>query len=229
MKCIIVDDDPMSRASLKALCKKIPELELAGMATDGIEGLDLLKTQEVDLVFLDIEMPELSGMELAKTGIRLPEIIFTTGKKDYAFEAYEVNAVDYLSKPVTMPRLLQAVEKVKLKMKEASQSGNRNPEEFYIRVDGRLVRLQLDDILYVESTGDYVTFFTEKERFIVHSTLKEMEKRLNHDKLLRVHRSYIVNLNKLVDIEDGSLVINRKVIPISRANRPLLMERLNVV
>ena len=225
MTCIVVDDDEMARASMQRLCDKVDDLDLVTVCENGLEALTFLRENTVDLAFLDIEMPELTGLELVKSAQSLPMVVFTTGKKEYAAEAFEYEVIDFLPKPVTFPRFLKTVDRAR------SLAGSRGTgdNEIFIKTDGRYVRLDVKKILYIETLGDYVTFRTEKEKYIVHSTLKKIDEKLQHTDFLKVHRSFIVNLRKIVDIEETNLVIADKVIPISRAHRPILMNRINLI
>ncbi|MFK7907532.1 MAG: LytR/AlgR family response regulator transcription factor [Chitinophagales bacterium] len=236
MQCMIVDDELMARKSLERLCGRIPELEVVQVCESAEEALEFLKKTEVDLVFLDVEMPGLTGLELLDSIAVMPQIIFTTSKTEYAFEAFQYEATDYVQKPVRFPRLNQAVQKaVKIyedankQQGETGVEGDLSKDEIYIKDSNRYVRIKYDDILYIEISGDYATIFTSKNRHIVHSTLKNMQNKLPPSSFLKVHRSYIVNLTKIVDIEDNSLLIGDKIIPISRSNKPVLMDRLNLL
>lgn len=227
MRCLIVDDDEMARKSLEMMCQKIDGLSIAGMCENGLEALNFLNREEVDLVFLDIEMPELSGIELVRITPDIPQVIFTISLKDYSLEAFEYKVTDYLHKPIVLSRLLKAVDKAR---EVHGKKATTEAQEIYVKVDGRLVRPKLDDILFIESIGDYVVFNTEKnEKFIVHSTLKNIDAKISSSKFLKVHRSFIVNLSKIVDIEETNLVIKDKVIPISRAHKPVLMSHIKML
>ncbi len=226
MKCLIVDDDTLACKSLMRFCQQIPYLVVVGIATDGQQAQQWLEKEEIDLLFLDIEMPKLSGIELLEHLPTLPLVIFTTAKKDYAYEAFEYKAVDYLKKPITWPRFLEAVGKAQQQLLHATP---RSSEEVYIKEDGRFLRLNYDDILYFENVGDYVRIKTTKGSHIIYSTLKNIYKKLDQTRFYRVHRTYIVNMSKIEDIEDNSLVIGNKVIPISRANKPSLMARIHLL
>ena len=225
LRCIIVDDDKMARLSLKRLCEKVDFVEVVQVFESALEALQALPNLTVDLLLLDIEMPDFTGIDLIKQLEKSQQVIFTTSKKDYALEAFEQKATDYLIKPVTLPRLLQAFERAK--GQKANLGGAA--EEIFVKANRRYVRIKLDNILYVETKGDYVVFRTEKESLIVHSTLKNIESQLDPEKFVKVHRSYIVNLSRIVDIEEGTLVIEDKVIPISRAQKPILMDRIQVI
>jgi len=223
MNCIIVDDDEMARASLQMLCEKIENLVIDEIFDNGMDALNWLKNNDTDVLLLDIEMPDLSGMDLIKSVDKLPQIIFITGHTEYALEAFEHHVTDFVPKPVKLPRLIKAIERAEELNNNVKSEGQN---EIFVRVDGRFVRLPLSDILYVESLGDYVTFVTNDKKYIVHSTLKNIDDKLTNNDFLKVHRSYIINLTKVVDIEENNLVIKDKVIPISRAHKPLLMKRI---
>ncbi|MBV6645105.1 MAG: response regulator transcription factor [Cyclobacteriaceae bacterium] len=227
MNCIVVDDDEMSRTSLEMLCEHIDDLTVTAVFSSGLQAVNWLKTNDVDLVFLDIEMPDLSGMDLVKSIDDLPQIIFTTGHKEYAVEAFEHQVTDFIPKPVELPRLLKAVNRAR-ELNDNVRHQDQN--DLFVRVDGRFVRIELEQVLYIESLGDYVTFVLEDgKRFIVHSTVKNIASKITNEKFLKIHRSYVVNLSKVVDIEETNLVIKDKVIPISRAHKPILMNRIKTL
>lgn len=227
MKCLIVEDDEMARKSLELLCNKIDDLEIVASCASGLEAMKILKNEEIDLVLLDIQMPDISGMDLIKSVEKLPQIIFTTGHAEYAVEAFEYRVTDFLTKPIELPRLIKAVDRAR--ENQSTYLDNGETTELFLKVDGRYVRIDLDKVLYIESLGDYVTFRTEKEKYIVHSTLKNIDDKIKNKNFLKVHRSYVVNLSKVVDIEETNMVIHDKVIPISRAHRPILMNRIKTI
>jgi two-component system response regulator LytT len=229
MRCLIVDDEEMSRTNLQLLCEKIEDLEIVGICKSALDAFQWLQKDSVDLLFLDIEMPGLTGIELVRNASELPLVIFTTSKTDYAVEAFDLKelVVDYITKPVTLPRLLKALERVrKLNVTPPIVTGL---SYIFIKTDKRLVRIDLEDLLYVETVGDYVLFKTKDQQYIVHSSLKGIDEKLQHPNFLKVHRSYIVNLTKIVDIEENTLVIEKKVIPVSRAHKGLLMQKINLI
>ncbi len=228
LNCIIVDDDLMARKSLEHLCKNIEAIKIAGVFENAQEGLDYLSSNSVDLVFLDIEMPHMSGLEFVEKAKILPQVIFTTSKTEYAFDAFEYQATDFLKKPIAPPRFAVAVEKA-LEVQKQNEAYKANSREVYVKEDGRYTRLSYDDILFFENVGDYVKIQTTSGNHIIHSTLKSIDGKLKSQEFLKVHRSYIVNLRKIKDIEENSLVIEKKMIPISRANKPVLMSKLNLL
>ncbi len=227
MICIIVDDDEMSRTSLEMLCEKIDDLDVLQSFDNGIDAVNWLKTNDADLIFLDIEMPDFSGMDLVKSLDDLPQIIFTTGHAEYAVEAFEYQVTDFVPKPVQFPRLLKAIERARELIDNVK---TQEQNDLFVRVDGRFVRIELDSVLYIESLGDYVTFIMENgKKYIVHSTIKNIDSKIKNDRFLKVHRSYVINLSRVVDIEENNLVIKDKVIPISRAHKPILMKRIKTI
>ena len=231
LKCLIIDDDAMARTALKHLCGKQDVLEITGVFESAEETLAFLSeaNNEVDLLFLDIEMPGISGIELLDRLPVLPMVIFTTSKADYAFDAYEYGAIDFLKKPITQPRFEQAIQKVS-QIQQANQQFQAHSENLFVRTEGKYVRLSCEEILYFENVGDYVRIKTTSgASHIIHGTLKGIDDRLNDPRFLKVHRSFIINLDKIVDIEENTLVIDKKVIPISRAHKPVLINRLRIL
>ncbi|MFK7972320.1 MAG: LytR/AlgR family response regulator transcription factor [Bacteroidia bacterium] len=228
LRCLIVEDESMSRIVLEKLCAKVPDLELVASCEGGLEALDILQKEEVDVILLDIHMPDLSGIDLLESLEKPPLVIFTTADDQYALKAFEFSATDYLVKPVTYPRLIKALNKARKQLDQGSEpQGALGEESLFIRVDNRLVNLAINDIQWVEALGDYIRFNTADKRYTLHMTMKKAEERLPAEKFQRVHRGFIVNLTKIVDIEDNSIVIDKKVIPISKGNREALMKRLN--
>ena len=228
LKCLIVDDDLMARKSIERLCEKNEHLQLLGVFENGTDALAYLEKEAVDLLFLDIEMPELSGIELLNQLIELPMVIFTTSKTEYAFDAFEFQAIDFIKKPITAQRFEQAVTKA-FDTAKKRQIYKTQTSDIYVREDGRFIRVPCDDIQFFENVGDYVRVKTIKAQYIIHGTLKSIDEKLSDSRFLKIHRSFIVNLDKIKDIEENSLVIEKSVIPISRANKSELMARLKIL
>ena len=228
LSCIIVDDEMIARRSLQHLCQKVPSLHLVDTFEHPQDVLSFLEDNTIDLIFLDVEMPGISGIELMNQIGNLCQVILTTSKTDYAYDAFQYHVTDYLKKPIFFPRFEQAVLKA---IDQHKQSGARksNSEEIYIRVNGKYVRIAFQDILYIENAGDYVCIKTKQGSHIIPGTIKSINTRLRDPRFLKVHRSFIVNLNEIKDIEDSTLVIESKVIPVSRAHRSLLVSHLNVL
>ena len=200
MKCIIVDDNKMARMALKQLVSQLSNVDLVAECNDAVEALDILNSSQVDLLLLDIEMPGMTGLDLIKKlGNTKPLIIFTTAKKDYAVEAFELNVIDYLIKPIALPRLKQAIDKAQEALDSNKQEVKVEEQEFvFVKDNGILKRIAIDDILFLEAMGDYVKVHTPQKFHVVHATLKSIEEKLPSSKFLRVHRSFIVAINKLI-------------------------------
>ncbi|HMQ49014.1 MAG TPA: LytTR family DNA-binding domain-containing protein [Saprospiraceae bacterium] len=237
IRCIIVEDEEMSRVNLSRLCQLIDDLQVVASFDNALDALQFLRREKVDLIFLDIEMPHLNGIEFIKSRSDLPAIVFTTGNMNYAAQAFDFieQVVDYLIKPITLPRLLKSMERYhhrggsRLEQNPPAPLATQeiyNEAIFLKTTDKRLVRIALNDLLYIETTGDYTLFKTKDQQYLAHTSLKSIESRLSHPSFLKVHRSYIVNLQQIVDIEEGSLLIGKKVIPVSRAHRATLLEHL---
>lgn len=230
IKTIIVEDEPMARRSLEKMCEKAEQIELINSCENAEEALVCLEKQNIELLFLDIEMPGLSGLELLDKLTYYPQVVFTTSKKEYAFEAFEYDVADFLSKPITLPRFLKTVEKVERNIHHQSKSSSFSlSNEMYIKQDGKLIRVPYKEVLYFENIGDYIKVYTENAVYVIYGALKNIDAKLNYPAFVKVHRSYIINLEKIKDIEDNTLVIGNKVIPISRAHRPVLMKTINIL
>jgi DNA-binding LytR/AlgR family response regulator len=240
MKCIIVDDEAAARAITKQLSKKIQELTIAEEFDNAIDAIKYLNGNTVDLIFLDIHMPTFSGFDFIQTLKNPPLVILTTSDKNFALDAFEYDCVvDYLVKPITPERFAKAVARIKERVvvsKEEEEPTIVNTEEtttigndLYVNIDRRLVKINVLDICVIEAKGDYIKIKAEDKNYVVHSTLKKIEEKLPNHLFLKVHRSYIINTTKIVDIEDNSVLIKQDVIPVSRANRKELMQRLNLL
>jgi DNA-binding LytR/AlgR family response regulator len=221
----------MARMALKQLVAQVPSLELVAECTDAMEATAQLNAVPVDLLLLDIEMPEMSGLELIKKlGKQRPLIIFTTAKSDYAVEAFELNVVDYLVKPITLPRLKQAVDKAAEALDSNKQEVKVEEQGFvFVKDNGILKRISIDDILFLEAMGDYVKVHTAQKFHVVHATLKSIEEKLPATKFIRVHRSYIVAINKIDYIQEGTISIGKTSIPVADTHKSNLNKRLNLL
>lgn len=231
MNCLIVDDNKIARVTIRQLAARVIDLEIAGECENAVEAYHFLKENKIDLILLDIELPEMSGIELTKN-LRKPSplIIFITSKKEYAVEAFELNVVDYLVKPITTSRFLQAIEKAREVLASGTEQVSIEPDEFIFIRDGNIIRrIKADDILYAEAMGDYVKIHLPNKFYAIHTTLKSVEERLATHRFVRVHRSYIVGINKIDGIQDGALVVNGKSLPVADAYRSSLNKRLNIL
>lgn len=230
MKALIVDDNDIARTTLAHLAKQVPNLTIVNEYSNAIEAYNHLQNNQVDLIFLDIEMPEMTGIELTKnlSGKDII-IIFTSSNKDYALEAFELNIADYILKPVMPARFLQAVSKAQSILESRKEDVEVTKDEFLFVRDSNITRrLKLDDIFYAEAMGDYVKFYTREKMFAIHGKMKTAEERLPKNHFIRVHRSYIVSVGKIDTLQDGGIMINGKFIPVADAYRKALNIRMNV-
>ncbi|SEB50769.1 DNA-binding response regulator, LytR/AlgR family [Tenacibaculum sp. MAR_2009_124] len=230
---IIIDDDELARVIIEKYCSKLDYLNIQSTFDNALDAIDFINNNKVDLVFLDIHMPELSGFDFIDSLNNPPKIILTTSDENFALNAFEYKCIiDYLVKPVKFPRFIKAVTKLDVKKRESSNGEQKNDEEkneLYVNIDRRLVKILIPDIYLIEAKGDYINIKTETKNHIVHTTMKKIEEKLPEDLFLKIHRSYIINLKQIIDIEDNSVLIKKEVIPVSRSNRPELMKRLNLL
>ncbi|QMU65782.1 MAG: response regulator [Flavobacteriaceae bacterium] len=235
MKCLIIDDDATARLIMRQLCEGFGNLTIVDEFSNAIDAIKFLNSNSIDLIFLDIHMPTFSGFDFIQTLKTPPKIVLTTSDKNFALDAFEYDCVvDYLVKPIK-ERLDKAIQKVqKFQMPNDDDTTivskeKESIEELYVNVDRRLVKISFSDINIIEAKGDYIKIKTDNKNHIVHSTLKKIEDKLPTDLFLKIHRSYIINLSKIIDIEDNSVLIKQDVIPVSRSNRSELMKRLNLL
>ncbi|MBD0258219.1 MAG: response regulator transcription factor [Cytophagales bacterium] len=230
--CIIVDDDRMSLRILQSLVEKTDFLRLVGAYDNALQAARALVEHEVDLLFLDVEMPDMTGLELIETLERKPQIIITTSKEQYAMKAYDHDAADFLLKPIdNYARFLKAVRKAmgNLRKSAAAPAGSEPTNTVFIKVDSLLVNFDLKEVLYLEAYGDYVKIHTDKKTFVVHTKLRTMEDTLPTKDFVRVHRSFIVRIDKIKNIDTGNLQLGSKIIPISNSYRPGLFEKIQTL
>jgi two-component system, LytTR family, response regulator len=222
LKCLIVEDEPLARNLLTEYVKKIPYLHLIDACSDPLTALEVLRKNEIDVLFLDIQMPEITGITLLKTLQKKPYVVLTTAYSEYAIESYELDVVDYLLKPVTFDRFLKAVDKVNQRISVPKQPATANAatkEELspfvFVKDGTKLVKIRWDDILYVEGLKDYVTIHTKTQKVVTLQRLKTLETQLPADRFIRIHHSYIISLNAIDTIHKGEVQIGNAMIPIS--------------
>lgn len=227
LSTVVVDDDKFQLQIISDFVGKTNFLNLVGAYSDPIVALDSIGIEKPDILLLDVEMPNLTGFELLRSLQNPPATVVITGSDQYAVEAFDLNIIDYLVKPVDdYSRFLKALNKVRLTIGETRQDSTG--DSIFVRENSLLSRVQYDYILYVEAYGDYVKLTTEKKKYVVHTTLSNILKRLpNH--FMKVHRSYVVNLKKIKNLDQSNLQIGEKIIPISKSLRPKLLERLEIV
>jgi len=230
MKCLIVDDNPIARTTLAQLCTQVKDLTISATCSSAIEACNYLQNDDVDILLLDIEMPEMSGLDLTKyLDDKDLVIIFTTSKREYAVDAFDLNVADFIVKPVTLPRFIQAIDKARAIIDSRKEEFNVSSDEFiFIRDSNVIRRLSLDEILYAEAMGDYVKLHTKNKLYAIHATFKTAESRLPASRFIRVHRSYIVAINKIDSLREGGLVIDGKFLPVADAHRGALNKRINI-
>jgi len=226
-KCIIVDDEPAAHYVLANYIKQNPQLELVFQCYNGIEVMDYLRENKVDLMFLDINMPEISGMELLKILPIYPKTILTTAYSEFALESYDYGVIDYLLKPIYFPRFLKAVER----FFSTESIVKSEPEEVVvnsisIKVDGYFIEIELDQLLYAQSFGNYVKLHTVKRTYLASCTTAELEKELPEKSFMRIHKSYIVALDKIDDSDKDFVLIKKEKLPIGITYKRELTDRL---
>lgn len=228
MNCLIIDDEQISRDILKKLIDKTDGLSLLGSCESARQGLELIQTKTIDLIFLDVEMPELSGIEFLNEINQKPLVIFVTSKEIYAVDAFEHDAVDYLLKPLNYPRFLRAVTKAK-DIFESRQTVQEGMGNLFVKKDGKLVKIRYSDILYIEAAADYMIIFTENQRFMVNITMKALNERLPEKDFIRVHRTYTVRKDKIESMQDSTVLVAGRRIPIGGSYKNGLYESLNLL
>lgn len=228
MNCLIVDDQKIFREVIKRLVEFDPTLVLLASCANAEEAQREILQHKVDLLFLDIRMPGMSGIELVKQlGDKKPLIIFTTSETEFAAEAFDLSVVDFLVKPISHARFIQAIEKAKMIIKKKNISLDSTTDEFvFIRTGNSIKRIRIDEILFLEATRDYVTIVLPHQTYSIHSSLKEVEQKLPKI-FIRVHRSFIVNLSKIDTAEGKNLIMDKYFIPVSDAYRASLNEKMS--
>ena len=234
MNCIIIDDESTARLIINHLCSNIDNVKVVNEFSNAIEAIKYLNHNEVDLIFLDIHMPDFTGFDFIQTLKNPPQVILTTSDNNFAIEAFEYNCiVDYLLKPISFPRFEKAISKAEQGYNNSKVNGisvqDSSENDLYVNIDRRLIKIDIPSIYLVEAKGDYINVKTSEQNYTVHSTLKKIEEKLPDHLFLKVHRSYIINVKEIIDIEDNSVLIKKDLVPVSRSNRPELMKRLNLL
>lgn len=228
MNCISIDDNPLALKALRNLIEQVGFLKLQGEYTDATKALEIIQCADINLMFLDVEMPNITGLELIDSLEKTPLIIMVTAKKEYAIDAFEKHVVDYLVKPVTFPRFLSAVNFAK-KNYESSKIKQDTEDILFVKENGKWNKLQIQHIKYLQAMGDYVRIFTNNNKFMVNKTMKMLMNSLPTEKFIRVHRSYIINKDHIDNIEDHLIAIGRDLIPISERYKADFLKQLNLL
>lgn len=235
LRCLVVDDDPMSVQIVRTCIGNTPFLDATAACSSAIEAAEVLRTQAFDVLFLDVEMPLMSGLDLLRTLPDPPQVVLITSSQSYAVQAFEFAVADYLLKPLSYPRFLQAANKVLENLHAQRTAGeadahvatSHDAEFTFVKVDNKLVRVDFGEVLYVEALGDYVHLVTKRSKLIVYSTMRAIEEKFPAQHFVRVHRSFIINIAFVQALEDNSLLINDKYIPIGQTYMRGLSQRLN--
>jgi two-component system LytT family response regulator len=221
LKCVVVDDEPMAREIIETYIAKTPNLELVASCKNAAEVILFAQENEVDLFFLDINMPEISGLSLAKIIHKKAQIIFTTAYRKYAIDGFNLNVVDYLLKPIGFDRFLQAVQKVLV-----SEVAENNNDFMFVRSDRKMVKIDFNTILYIESLSDYLKIFTKEKTIVIRETISSLEEKLPSKKFIRIHRSFIVSFKSISSYTNEFIEVNQKALPISRSYKESVLQKL---
>ncbi|MEQ9169329.1 MAG: LytTR family DNA-binding domain-containing protein [Fulvivirga sp.] len=229
MKCIIVDDEPLAIEIIESYVNRLDDLEIVATCTNALKAFEILQKEQVDLMFLDIEMPKLTGIDFVKTLKNPPKIILTTAYRDYALESYELDVVDYLLKPISFERFLVALQKAYKNDAEPSNgiTSGTEGEYIYLKADKKMVKVMLNDIHYIESLKDYIRVKTADKDVITHQKISYLEEKLPDDSFIRIHRSFIVPLKKIESYSSSTIEVPGKELPIGRLYKNKVLDTLN--
>ena len=227
IKVLLVDDEFLALQLLENFVKEVPELELVAKTKSPMEAQNILSNTNIDILFLDIQMPTLSGINLLKNLKNPPLTIFTTAYSDYALTAFDLNVIDYLLKPFSFERFLQAVDKAKRQLSKSTSTNRKDSPHFLsVKANSKIVKVFVDDILFIEGLKEYVKIVCATENIVTFERLKNLETILPADQFLRVHKSYIINTAKVTSIEGNLLTIGTHFIPISRGKKEMVVRRI---
>lgn len=234
MNCLIVDDELLAQDVLEHYVSKIDSLTLIGKCRNAIEAFSALNRSDIDLIFLDIKMPEINGLDFIKALKNPPRIILTTAFSEYALDGYDLDVVDYLLKPVSFERFLKAVNKVQQSMAEpSSERINAMPADdgFFVKSDRKLIKINPSDILYIESQKNYLVIYTLHQKVMTYSTLNNMESELkSYSHLIRIHKSFMVNKNFITQLDNNIVLLQNNVsIPLGASYRELFLEHMRII
>jgi DNA-binding LytR/AlgR family response regulator len=222
LQCLIVDDEPMARKGISEDLKEISFIELAGVAENAVQAIGFLEEYPIDLVFLDIELPKLNGLDLVKTMKKAPMVIITTAYPQYAIEGYDLDVLDYLLKPIPFSRLLKACNKARDLWhfrRHSLETSSPSIDYFFVKSGGKLEKIFLGDLLFVEAADNYVILHTIHKQFLAYSTLKALESNLPVRQFIKVHKSYIVAIDKIGGVDKNLILVDKYRIPLSRRYR----------
>lgn len=234
INCIVVDDERIAREIIENYLQKIANYKLVASCKNAVEAFNQINTNQIDLIFLDINMPDISGLSFAKSINKDLKIIFTTAYREFAVDGFDLQAVDYLLKPISFERFLQAINKynksrVVIKQSFPNKTENEIANFIFVRSDRKMVKINFSEILYVESLSDYIQIHTKEKVFITRETISNMETKLPTSSFLRVHRSFIISIDQITSFTNEYIEINKKAIPISRSYRKEILQRLESI
>ena len=228
IRCLVIDDEPLARQLLASYIEQIPTLQLVSLCESAMDAFSILHQEEIDLMFVDIRMPGISGLNFVKSLKHPPSVIFTTAYHEHAVEAFELEAVDYLLKPITLERFVKAIQKVSPKKEERLSTPIQPPANYiFVKVDRKLVKVNYVDLLYIEALGDYVKLVTTQGTLISYMKVSALEKLLPEHDFIRIHRSYIVSQEKISYLEGNFLKINEIELPIGQTFKDSIYLKLN--
>ena len=228
LKTLIIDDEPLAQDIIKKFVQEVKSLEITAVCNDALQALEIMNEQNIDLIFLDINMPKLSGIEFLKTLKNQPIVILTTAYTEYAMEGYELNVTDYLVKPFSFARFLKAVQKAEQQfVLKHSHEIETKPESIFIKSNKKIYQLKFSDIVYVEGLGDYIKIYTEKQHFVTNIPMKKMEEQLPGNEFHRIHKSFIVSLKKIISIEGNMVEVQGRKLTIGNNYRSDFFDRIN--
>ena len=223
MTCIIVDDEPLAQEILEEYVKKVPQLQLLATLESGLEAIQFVKQQSVDLVFLDIQMPDITGIQTAGLLDAKTKVIFTTAYHEYAVEGFELEAVDYLLKPISFDRFLKAIQRLG-QTDDELQPKTTADDYIFVKAEYKIKKIRFDDILYIEGMKDYLRIVTSNEKVMTLLSFTKLMPKLPSSRFLRIHKSYVVSLNAIDSIEKGKLKLGDTYLPVSESYKPALDE-----
>lgn len=233
MKCIIVDDEPLAIEIVESYINRLDDFEIVAKCNNALKAFEIIQKQKVDVIFLDIQMPKLTGIEFLKSLQSPPQVIFTTAYRDYAIESYELDVADYLLKPISFDRFLKAIgklykgSKVMTLPQESMESTTNEQAYIYLKVDKKMVKILLQDILYIESLKDYVRIKTTGKTVVTHQKISYLEEKLPEENFIRIHRSYIVSLSKVESYSPTTIEVPNHALPIGRNYKNQVLTVLN--
>lgn len=229
LNCVIIDDEPIARKLLQEYIEETDFLKLAGSAENPLKIAGLISEQNVDLVFLDINMPKMTGLEFLRSAKKLPMVIMTTAYGQYALEGFELDVIDYLVKPFSLERFLKACHKAhefKLLKQRKSSPGNAGDEYFFVKSNGKIERVVFDELIYIEALTNYVTLHTTGGKLITYLTIKGIMEKLPPEKFIQVHKSYIINKNKITSIDGNIIYLGNYQVVIGQSFRNDVLEKV---